>query len=381
MNKTAVLDEKYLYTIHIYIYMYTIHIYICDIYIWYIYIYMIYIYIYDTYIYVYDIYIYAYDIYIYIKNLTFFEQNPCERSKQMLVVLHRILQGSLYRQVKKCGREQNRRVTRGNYGKLLQKHLGQSTIFVPLLGKFPARRTSPHTSPQNCSCSSIANHSVTRTERFQHAACLPNSLFEAKLHKAKVNINCHQLMNHLSEASLMCMSSNVISTRHVDSTIQMAPILSFQGRSKVLGVAWCLPDGHLRHSLVGFPSHPKERSRTGLRRSLNIIIKRLLNILMTWNLLSFNFLRHFLHRTESLQDIVFERQAQSIHSRCARWWPKGPKVCSTTSKFQPVEIVSARPRRDPDASEVGIQKKTSRKSETRKNIFQIDQRNIYFTPK
>ena len=173
--------------------------------------------------------IYIYMIYIYIyKNLTFFEQNPCERSKQMLVVLHRILQGSLYRQVKKCGREQNRRVTRGNYGKLLQKHLGQSTIFVPLLGKFPARRTSPHTSPQNCSCSSIANHSVTRTERFQHAACLPNSLFEAKLHKAKVNINCHQLMNHLSEASLMCMSSNVISTRHVDSTIQMAPILSFQ---------------------------------------------------------------------------------------------------------------------------------------------------------
>jgi hypothetical protein len=309
------------------------------------------------YIYMYTIYIYMHMIYIYIKNLTFFEQNPCERSKQMLVVLHRILQGSLYRQVKKCGREQNRRVTRGNYGKLLQKHLGQSTIFVPLLGKFPARRTSPHTSPQNCSCSSIANHSVTRTERFQHAACLPNSLFEAKLHKAKVNINCHQLMNHLSEASLMCMSSNVISTRHVDSTIQMAPILSFQWRSKVLGVAWCLPDGHLRHSLVGFPSHPKERSRTGLRRSLNIIIKRLLNILMTWNLLSFNFLRHFLHRTKSLQDIVFERQAQSIHSRCARWWPKGPKVCSTTSKFQPVEIVSARPRRDPDASEVGIQKK------------------------
>ena len=166
-------------------------------------------------------------IYIYI-NLTFFEQNPCERSKQMLVVLHRILQGSLYRQARNCGREQNRRVTRGNYGKLLQKHLGQSTIFVPLLGKFPARRTSPHTSPQNCSCSSIANHSVARTERFQHAACLPNSLFEAKLHNAKVNINCHQLMNHLSEASLMCMSSNVISTRHVDSTIQMAPILSFQ---------------------------------------------------------------------------------------------------------------------------------------------------------
>ena len=114
-------------------------------------------------------------------------------------------------------------VTRAN----LQNHLGQSTIFV-LLGKFPPRRTSPHTSPQNCSCSSIANHSVARTERFQHAACLPNSLFEAKLHNAKVNINCHQLMNHLSEASLMCMSSNVISTRHVDSTIQMAPILSFQ---------------------------------------------------------------------------------------------------------------------------------------------------------
>ena len=260
-----------------YIYIYVIYIYIWYIYIWYIYIlyiYMIYIYdiydIYIWYIYICIRYIYMHMIYIwyiYIYKLDLFRTESMWKVQTNAGGLAQNFARKPLSSSKKCGREQNRRVTRGNYGKLLQKHLGQSTIFVPLLGKFPARRTSPHTSPQNCSCSSIANHSVTRTERFQHAACLPNSLFEAKLHKAKVNINCHQLMNHLSEASLMCMSSNVISTRHVDSTIQMAPILSFQWRSKVLGVAWCLPDGHLRHSLVGFPSHPKE-SRTGLRRSL-----------------------------------------------------------------------------------------------------------------
>ena len=82
--------------------------------------------------------------------------------------------------------------------------------------------------------------------------------------------------------------------------------------------------------------------------------------------------------TKILQDIVFERQAQSIVGhvgrvgrvgRCSRW----PKVCSTTSKLQPVKVVSAlSPRRDPATAATEVQ--MSRKNRS------TDQPNTYLAP-